>query len=246
MVNAYYALPEMQGWETAIVDHYVPGDPAAINTAGQRYDTAGSDLEKLATELSTMSTEGFWKGDAADAFTALKAKVATALGRTATMSTDMGKILQNWQQDLKTLQADDATHIRDGQRAWTDYKTAKKDCKDTQDAESRMKSATRNVSDDSTDVVSKANGYRARVTEASTYVSVNTPTPTSGSDPSLAFAKDVPTGGTMPPGAAPQPFVGPVLDESKRPMTDPRNGRLVKPAPGSPTIGPPTSWVYVN
>ena len=245
MPNMCYPLPERAGWETAQVDHYVSGDPTVVNNTGQKYDSAGSELEKLATELTGMSVESYWKGDAADAFVALKAKIATGLNRTGAMGTDLGKILQDWHHDLSALQESDKQHIQDGQRAWADYKTAKNAGKDTHGAQQRMNTARQYVADESAASVQKAKSYQGRVAEASANTSVNAPTASSAS-PTLAFAKEVPPGGAMPPGAAPQPFIGPVIDESKRPMTDPRNGRLVKPAPGSPAVGPPTAWVYVN
>jgi hypothetical protein len=121
--NQCYALPELQQWETATTEHYVWGDPAAIQAYGKGLDTAGHDLGAIADSLTAIDVGGFWTGDAADAFTDLKRRVTPAVRGLSDLHKDSSTALNTWQQHLGVDQEDCAAAITTGRNGWHLYQT---------------------------------------------------------------------------------------------------------------------------
>jgi uncharacterized protein YukE len=232
-----YALPQYQQWETAQVDHYVWGDPAAVDAYGKALHTAGADLASVADSLARVDVSGFWTGAAATAFTQLRDRVVPAVRGLAAMHTDASTALGTWQRHLAVYQEDCAAAITTGRQGWQQYKAS---CANP-DAQTRMNNGQTGISNAVSAATSSGTTCKAAIEAATAKGEVPTPSgagTTSGQSPE--------PGSRAPSGQAPVPLTGPIPPGQPRPWVDPATGRVVEPLVGPVPAGQPRPWVYVD
>ena len=240
-----YALPELQQWESAQVDHYVWGEPGTPDTLAQAHHTAATDLTAVADSLAGMDVSGFWTGDAATAFTSLRDRVVPAVRGVGTMHQAAAAALSTWQRHLAVYQEDCGTAISSGKEGWRLYRTTS--CDNTE-AQTRMTNGRNGIS---AAVSSRDTSARSAKTALETAVTkADTPggqsTGTNGNPPMPHQVSTVPGQvGTAPSGQAPVPAMGPFAAGQPWPYVDPANGRYVRPVPGPWAIGR-QPWEYVD
>jgi len=233
--NQCYALPELQQWETATTEHYVWGDPAAIQAYGKGLDTAGHDLGAIADSLTAIDVGEFWTGDAANAFTDLKRRVTPAVRGLSDLHKDSSTALNTWQQHLGVYQEDCAAAITTGRNGWHLYQTTS--C-DNQDARIQMNNGKTGITNAESGRDTAGRTCRSALEAAAAKADVPTAPPTTP-------PADTSTLGVTPSGRAPVPFTGPIPAGQPRPYVDPANGRIVVPEMGPYATGK-RPWVYQN
>ncbi len=238
-----YALPELRQWETAKADHYVWGDPAAIESYGKALDTAGADLAALAQSLGGIEVAAFWNGAAAAAFTQLKGRVVPAVEGLATMQKDAATALGTWKRHLAVHQEDCAAAITTGKQGWHLYKTTT--C-DNQDARTKMTNGRNGISSAQASSLSSGRTCRTQLEAAATKAGAQA-VPAAAPPTRLPGQISTTPGqvGTAPSGREPEPMVGPVPAGQPWPYVDPANGRTVVPRPGPWAVGH-QPWDYAD
>lgn len=241
-----YALPERQQWETAQADHYVWGDPAAIDGLGRAHDTAGTDLVAIADSLAGMDVSAFWTGDAAVAFTSLRDRVVPAVRGLGTMHKETATALGTWQRHLAVYLADCGTAITTGKEGWRLYQTTS--CTNP-DAETKMTTGKTGISSAMTSRDTAARTCKTALETAAARAAAPTPPATNGTNGTPPMPHQVSTVpgqvGTAPSGQEPVPAMGPFPAGQPWPYVDPANGRYVQPVPGPWAIGR-QPWEYVT
>lgn len=237
-----YALPQLQQWETAQADHYVWGDPAAIEAYGRALDTTGADLAAIAQSLGGIDVGDFWTGPAAAAFTELKGRVTPAVQGLATMQKDAATALGTWQRHLGVYQEDCATAIATGRQGWQLYETTS--C-DNQDAQTKMANGRTGITSAQTSSLAAGRTCKAQLEAAATKADVSTAPPATPPGVPGQISTQPGQVGTAPSGREPVPFTGPVPAGQPRPYVDPANGRVVVPQPGPWAIGR-QPWEYAD
>ncbi len=238
-----YALPAGQQWETAQVDHYVWGDPAAVDGLGRAHDTAGTDLTSIADSLAGMDVSGFWTGDAAAAFTGLRDRVVPAVRGLGTMHKETATALGTWQRHLAVYVADCGGAITTGKEGWRLHQTSE----GNPDAETKMTNGRNGISSAITSRDTAARTCKTALeTAASRAAAPAQSTGTNGHPPIPHQISTVPGQvGTAPSGQEPVPAMGPFRTDQPWPYVDPANGRYVRPVPGPWAIGR-QPWEYVD
>lgn len=250
-----YALPELQQWENAQVDHYVWGNPGTIDTLGKAHDTAGTDLSSVADSLAGMDVSGFWTGDAATAFTTLRDQVVPAVRGLGTMHKDTAAALGTWQRHLAVYQEDCGTAITTGKAGWQLYRTTS--CDNTE-AQTKMTNGKNGISAAVSSRDASARTCKTALETAATKADVpagqpagsqppaGQPAGTNGHPPMPNQISTVPGQvGTAPSGQEPVTAMGPYPAGEPWPYVDPANGKLVVPRPGPWAIGR-QPWVYAD
>jgi hypothetical protein len=240
-----YALPELQQWETAQVDHYVWGSPGGIDSCGKAHATAGDDLDSIADSLARMDVSDFWTGDAAAAFSTLRDRVAPAVRGLGALHKETAAALGTWQRHLAVYQEDCGTAITTGKQGWHLYRTTSCD-----NAEARTKMATgkTGIAAAMSSRDGSARTGRTALETAASKADVPTTPPggTNGHAPMPHQVSTVPGQvGTAPSGREPVPAMGPFAAGRPWPYVDPANGRYVRPVPGPWAIGK-QPWEYVD
>jgi hypothetical protein len=237
-----YALPELQQWETAKTENYVWGDPAAIQAYGKGLDTAGHDLGAIAESLNGIDVNGFWTGDAADAFTDLKRRVTPAVRGLSDMHKDSSTALNTWQQHLGVYQEDCAGAITTGRNGWHLYQTTS--C-DNQDAQNQMKNGKTGITNAESGRDTAGRTCKSALEAAAAKADVPTAPPQQQQGVPNQISTTPGQVGTAPSGREPVPFTGPIPAGQPRPYVDPANGRIVVPRPGPWAIGK-QPWDYAD
>jgi hypothetical protein len=237
-----YALPELQQWETAKVDNYVWGDPAAIGAYGKALDTAGTDLGTIADSLGGMNVADFWTGPAATAFTELKGRLTPAVRGLSTMQKDAATALDTWQRHLSVYQEDCGTAISTGKQGWHLYQTTS--CDNT-DAQNKMTSGKTGITTAQTSSMSSGRTCKSQLEAAATRADVSTAPPAAPAGVPHQVSTTPGQVGTAPSGQEPVPFTGPIPAGQPRPYVDPANGKIVVPRPGPWAIGK-QPWDYAD
>jgi len=238
--NQCYALPELQQWETATTNHYVWGDPAAIQAYGKGLDTAGHDLGAIADSLTAIDVGEFWTGDAANAFTDLKRRVTPAVRGLSDLHKDSSTALNTWQQHLGVYQEDCAAAITTGRNGWHLYQTTS--C-DNQDARNQMNNGKTGITNAESGRDTAGRTCRSALEAAAAKADVPTAPQQQGVPQQISTTPG--QVGTAPSGREPVPFTGPIPAGQPRPYVDPANGRIVVPAMGPYATGK-RPWVYQN
>jgi len=240
-----YALPELQQWETAQVDHYVWGNPGTLDALGRAHDTAGNDLVSIAGSLAGMDVSGFWTGDAATAFTSLRDRVAPAVRGLGTMHKETAAALGTWQRHLAVYQEDCGAAITTGKQGWQLYRTTS--CDNTE-AQAKMNAGKSGIGTATSARDGSAGSAKTALETAATRADgpSSQPTGTIGSPPMPHQVSTVPGQvGQAPSGQEPVPAMGPFAADRPWPYVDPANGRYVRPVPGPWAIGR-QPWEYVD
>ena len=238
-----HALPELQQWESAQVDHYVWGNPAAIDTYGRALDAAGRDLGSVADSLAAVDVSGFWTGAAATAFTQLRDRVVPAVRGLASMHTEAGAALGTWQRHLAVYQEDTAAAITLGRQGWRHYQTS---CQAQAAGQATMNIAKGRISDAVGLREGSARTCRTAIEAATAKADVPTQPPAGGQPPATQPGTTTTNPPEAPSGRAPVPFTGPIPPGRERPMVDPANGRVVVPLVGVYAAGQPWPYVYAD
>ena len=234
-----YALPELQQWESARTDHYVWGDPAAIQSYGTALDTAGTDLATIAESLGGMNVADFWTGPAAAAFTELKSRVTPAVRGLADMQKDAAAALGTWQRHLGVYQEDCGTAVATGKQGWQLYKTTS--C-DNADAQNKMTQGKNGISSAQASATSSGRTCGTALDAAAAKADVPTAPPATPPGQPHQVSTTPGSVGTAPSGQEPVPAPVPYAPGQ---YVDPANGQLVRPVPGPWAIGQ-QPWEYVN
>lgn len=232
-----YALPELQQWDSAQVDHYVWGAPGTVDTYGKALDTAGGDLASVADSLAGMDVSGFWTGDAATAFTGLRDRVTPAVRGLATMQKEAATALGTWQRHLAVYQEDCGTAIGTGRQGWHLYQATS--C-DNADAQTKMTQGKNGIT---TATSSRDSGARICKTALETAATKADGPAQPPGNPATGAPEP---GSTAPSGRTPVAFTGPIPAGQPRPYVDPANGRVVVPMIGPVMPGQPRPWVYAD
>ena len=241
-----YALPQLQQWESAQVDHYVWGEPGTLDTLAQAHDTAGADLTALADSLAGMNVSGFWTGDAATAFTSLRDRVGPAVRGLGTMHEDTSAALGTWQRHLAVYQEDCGTAITTGKEGWRLYRTTS--CDNTE-AQTKMTTGRNGISAavSCRDTSARTAKTALEAAAAKADVPGGQSSGTNGHPPTPHQVSTVPGQvGTAPSGQEPVPAMGPFPTGQPWPYVDPANGRYVRPVPGPWAIGRQPVGGYVD
>ena len=234
-----YALPELQQWESARADHYVWGDPAAIESYGKALDTAGGDLATIAESLGGINVGDFWTGPAATAFTELKGRVTPAVRGLAVMQKDAAAALGTWQRHLGVYQEDGGTAVTTGKPGWQLYKTTS--C-DNADAQNKMTAGKNGISTAQASASSSGRTCKAALEAAATKADVPTAPPAGGPGQPHQVSTTPGQVGQSPSGREPVPAPVPYAPGQ---YVDPANGRLVRPVPGPWAVGK-QPWEYAD
>jgi uncharacterized protein YukE len=96
----------------------VVGDPARISSLAQQLNTTAETLKTQADRLRAVTTDQFWKGDAATAFTHIKDKLPPLLDKVVKRYGSVGEALAKYAPDLQHAQ-------ESAQRALQAYREAK-------------------------------------------------------------------------------------------------------------------------
>ena len=234
-----YALPELQQWESARADHYVWGDPAAIESYGRALDTAGGALATIAESLGGIAVGDFWTGPAATAFTELTGRVAPAVRGLAGMHQAAAAALGTWQRHLAVHQEDCAAAVGTGKQGWQLYQATS--C-DNAEARNKMTAGRNAISTAQASATGAGRTCGAALEAAAARADVPTAPPAGGPGQPHQVSSTPGQVGRAPSGQEPVPAPVPYAPGQ---YVDPANGRLVHPVPGPWAIGR-QPWEYAD